>query len=77
MTLDDASGLAHHFNWLRHDLSIGSKVVVTVVETEHPDPPIERSPPKARAYELRQYAEEELTEMRRQDYLGLKKKFEG
>jgi hypothetical protein len=72
----DASGVRHHFRWGNADLRFGSKVLVTVVETERPDPPAKRYRSDKEIQE-NPFTEEELREMRRQDYVTLKKEFEG
>ena len=49
--------------------------MVTVVDTDHPDPPTKRYRSDKEVQE-NPFTEEELKEMRRQDYLELKKEFE-
>jgi hypothetical protein len=69
----DDKGLAYHARWPRVDLAVGSRVVINLVETDDPDPPIKR-------YESERgspFTEEEIEEMERADWLRLKKKFEG
>lgn len=62
-------GEAHHFRWKRQPLSVGSRVVVTVVETETPDPPLKRYRSDSKVQEC-PFDDEELREMRWQDYLS-------
>jgi len=71
----DGSGTSHHVRWSGRDLLIGSRIVVTVVDTDHPDPPTKRYRSDKEVQE-NPFTEEELKEMRRQDYLELKKEFE-
>ena len=68
-------GEAHHFRWKPQSLGVGSRVVVTVVETETPDPPIKRYRSDSTVQEC-PFTDEELREMRWQDYLALKKEFQ-
>ena len=72
----DTSGVRHHFRWKEEDLRIGSKVLVTVVETGQPDPPAKRYRSDKEIQE-NPFTDAELREMRRQDYVALKKEFEG
>ena len=74
-TQDDASGITQHFRWLGRDLSIGSQVSVTIVETDHPDPPLKRYRSDADVQESA-FTEEELEAMDRKYYLELKREFE-
>ena len=71
----DAQGVSYHFRWGRKPLSIGSRVIVTVVETDHPDPPVRRYRSDREVREP-PFNAEEVHEMRRQMYLELKKEFE-
>ena len=75
LTERDASGIAHHVRWSGGRLSVGSRIVVSVVETDQPDPPTKRYR-SDKAVQENPFTEEELKEMRRQDYLELKKEFE-
>ena len=75
LTQDDASGIRHHFRWRGRDLSIGSKVGVTIVESDHPDPPLKRYRSDAEVQES-PFTEEELEAMDRKYYLELKREFE-
>jgi len=38
----DALGVAYHVRWRGRDLTIGSRVTVSIVDTDHPDPPVKR-----------------------------------
>ena len=64
----------HHFRWKERDLRIGSRVVVTLVETESPTAPTKRFRSDADVQEDA-FTVEEAREMRLQDYLELKKEF--
>jgi len=75
LTERDSSGIAHHVRWAGRKLSVGSRIVVNVVETDQPDPPTKRYRSDKEVQE-NPFTEEELKEMRRQDYLELKKEFE-
>jgi len=72
----DAQGVCHHFRWKDRDLSVGSKVVLTIVDVETPDPPIKRYRSDAEIQESA-FTEEEMRAHRYQDYLDLKREFEG
>jgi hypothetical protein len=72
----DAQGVCHHFRWKDRQLSVGSKVVVTIVDVDTPDPPIKRFRSDAEVQESG-FTDEEMRELRYQDYLELKKEFEG
>jgi hypothetical protein len=74
LSLPDANSVSHHFRWKDKDLSIGSRVVVTVVETDTPQPPVKRYRSDSTVQED-PFTEEEAREMRLQDYLELKKEF--
>lgn len=38
----DPAGVSYHFRWPALDLQVGSRVLVTVVETDEPTPPVKR-----------------------------------
>ena len=71
----DALGVAYHVRWRGRDLTVGSRVTVSIVDTGHPDPPVKRYRSDKEVQES-SFTEEELKEMRRQDYLELKKEFD-
>lgn len=71
----DALGVAYHVRWSGRALTLGSRVTVLVVDTEHPDPPVKRYRSDKDVQESA-FTEGELREMRRQDYLELKKEFD-
>ncbi len=76
MARPDTSGVYYHLRWRGvDDLAVGSSVTLTVVDTDHPDPPTKRF---RSDYEVREspYTEEEAREMRYRDYLELKREFE-
>jgi len=75
MTKDNEEGIAHHFRWPRVPLKIGSTVRVTVVEVDSVDLPVKRYRADKEVQE-NPFTEEEMREMRYQDYLALKKEFE-
>jgi len=70
----DTSGVAFHFRWPGRRLQVGSTVTVSVVDTEHPDPPAKRYRSDKEVQES-PFTDAEWKEMRRQDYLELKKEF--
>lgn len=72
----DSTGVSHHVRWKEKPLSIGSRVIVTVLEVENPDPPVKRYRSDAKVQEC-PFTEDEMREMRWKDYLELKKEFEG
>jgi len=76
LSLTDASGISHHFRWKELPITIGSRVVVTVIETDSPDAPVKRYRSDKEVQEP-PFTDEEMLEMRRKDYLELKKEFEG
>ena len=69
-------GAAYHVRWSGRDLTVGSMVTLSVVNTDRPDPPIKRFRSDKDVQESA-FTDEELKEMRRQDYLELKKEFGG
>jgi len=71
----DPSGSPHHVRWSGRAVVVGSRIVVTVVETDHPDPPTKRYRSDKEVQES-PFTDAEWKEMRRQDYLELKKEFE-
>jgi hypothetical protein len=72
----DPSGVRHHFRWPERNLAMGSTISVTIVDVENPDPP-QRRYRSDKHVQQSPFTEEELREIRRQDYLELKKEFEG
>ena len=75
LTRPDSSGQRFHFRWPRRELKVGSTVKITVIDTQACDPPVKRYRSDKEVQES-PFTEEELREMRRQDYLKLKKEFE-
>ena len=71
----NTEGISHHFRWPRHPLSVGSRVVITVVDTETPDPPAKRYR-SDREVQENPFTDEEMRQMRLESYLELKKEFE-
>ena len=76
LTLRDANAQQYHFRWKGRDLKIGSRIVVTLVDTDSPTAPVKRYRSDSEVQEST-YTEEEMREMRREDYLELKKEFGG
>jgi len=76
LTTKNDEGISHHFRWPHIPLTIGSTIRVTLVETASPDAVANRYRADKEVQE-NPYTEEEWREMRRQDYLALKKEFEG
>jgi hypothetical protein len=74
LSLPNENGASHHFRWKDRDLKIGSRVLVTVVETDAPHPPVKRYRSDSTVQED-PFTEEEAREMRLRDYLELKKEF--
>ena len=72
---NDADGAAHHARWEKVDLAVGSTVVINLVETDQPDPPIRRYRSDREVHES-PFTDEEIEEMEREDYARLKAKFE-
>ena len=73
MSEKDGDGVAYHARWPRIDLAVGSQVTVNVLDTDDPDPPLNRYPsdrPEKR------FTDEEIEQMEREDYVRLKAKFE-
>ncbi|MCF1458541.1 MAG: hypothetical protein LPH21_13565 [Shewanella sp.] len=68
-------GIAHHFRWKEINLEPGDKVEVEVTETAEVDPPVKRYRSDSEVQED-PFTEEEMREMRYQDYLELRKEFE-
>jgi hypothetical protein len=75
MTETDENGIAHHVLWGRVDLRVGSKVTLTVVDTNEPDPPLKKYR-SDRDVQEDPYTAEEWEEMERSEWLRLKAKFE-
>ena len=74
LSLPNMNAVCHHFRWKEWELRMGSGVVVTLVETDSPHPPLKRYRSDS---EVREdpFTEAEAREMRLQDYLELKKEF--
>src|SRR5712664_3156121 len=70
----DRAGVHHHARWGEQQLKVGSRVIVTVVEVDSADEPIKKFRSNTATPES-PFTEEEEREMRRQDYLELKKEF--
>jgi hypothetical protein len=65
----------HHARWATPTIGPGSEIIVRVIETAHVDPPTKIYRSDAAVQES-PYTEDELRELRRQDYFALKKEFD-
>jgi hypothetical protein len=80
----NAHGLSHetekgypeHFRWKDRELRIGDVVEIELLETDEIDPPVKRFRSDREVQES-PFTEEEMREMRYNDYLRLKGEFEG
>ncbi len=75
LTLSNEEDIRHHFRWVRVPLEIGNAVTVRVVEVPVADTPKNRYRSDSEVQE-NPFTEEEMREMRYQDYLSLKAEFE-
>ena len=76
LSTPNAEHISHHLRWPGNALTTGSRVTLTVIETDTPDAPAKRYRADHEVQES-PYTKEEWREMRRKDYLQLKKEFEG
>jgi len=76
LSVPDKSDICQHFRWQERDLVVGSTVCVEVIETEAPDPVIKRYRSDATVQE-NPFTDGEMRALRFQDYMELKKEFEG
>ncbi len=76
LTMPDNKKIRYHFRWPRVELQVGSVVTIEIVESENPTPPKKRFRSDAEVQE-NPFTDEEMREMRYQDYLNLKAEFEG
>jgi len=72
----DQESISHHCRWGTLDLRPGSSVLITIVETHEPAPPIKRYQ-LVREHQGEQFTEEEMREFRWDDYLARIKKLTG
>ena len=72
---DNSDGVSYHARWARVDLAVGSRVMINVLETDSPDPPVHRYRSDREVREPA-FTKEEIEEMEREDYQRLKAKFE-
>jgi hypothetical protein len=72
----DQTDICHHFRWQERELAVGSMVHVEVIETDAPDPVIKRYRSDAHVQE-NPFTDAEMRALRFQDYMELKKEFEG
>jgi hypothetical protein len=75
LTVPNDEDIRHHFRWPKLDLKVGSVVTIEVVETSTPTPPKKRYRSDSKVQE-NPFTEDEMREMRYQDYLALKAEFE-
>lgn len=75
LTLPDNNDVRYHFRWPRLGLPVGSVVTIEVVETTTSTPPKKRYRSDAKVQES-PFTEDEIRQMRYQDYLALKAEFE-
>ena len=74
LSLPDSDGVRDHVRWQRHELQIGSTIMIRIVETSTADAPLKRFRSDAEVQEC-PLTEEEIRELRYQDYLELKAEF--
>jgi len=74
MSHDTETGFPQHFRWKEQTLSVGDRIEIEIVETNDFDPPLKRYRSDAMVQED-PFTDEEVREMRYQDYLELKKEF--
>ena len=70
-----ANGYSEHFRYETPDLAIGDTIEIEILDTDEIDAPKKRYRSDREAPE-NPYTEEEMREMRYQDYLQLKEEFE-
>lgn len=71
----DLDGIAYHARWKGQSITIGSEIRIKILNSDNPDVPTKRFRSDSEVYE-NPYTEEEMREMRYQDYLQLKIEFE-
>lgn len=69
-------GYPEHFRYKDQTLAVGDVVEVEIVETDNVDPPVKRYR-SDREVQENPFTDEEIHEMRYNDYLRLKEEFEG
>jgi hypothetical protein len=75
LSKENEQGIRQHFRWPDIELEVGAKVEIEVVDVQEVDPPKKRYRSDSEVRES-PFTEEELKEMRYNDYLELKKEFE-
>ena len=75
LSIPNHEGIRHHARWGERQLDVGSRVMVSVIDADSTDEPIKRYEASTTIPE-NPYTEDEMREMRRRDYLELKKEFE-
>lgn len=71
----DREDRAHHVRWRMPTITVGSEVVIRIVESDQPDAPTKRFRADREVQE-NPFTDEEIREMRYQSYLELKAEFE-
>lgn len=75
LSLPDGDDIRRHFRWPKRELQIGSTITIRIVESSTVDAPIKRFRSDAEVQEC-PFTDEEIRELRYQDYLELKAEFE-
>jgi hypothetical protein len=75
MSLQDDEGVAQHLRWMPRQLEIGSTLTVRIVDAASVDAPLKRYRSDA-AVQENPMTDDEIRELRYQDYLELKAEFE-
>lgn len=75
MSLPDEEGIRHHFRWATHQLRIGSTITMQIVDSATVDMPLKRYRSDAEVQEF-PLTDDEVRDLRYQDYLELKAEFE-
>jgi hypothetical protein len=68
-------GEHHHMRWGRQNLTVGSKISITVLECSDPDKPIKRFRSDSTVQDS-PFTDAEMRDMKYRDYLALRKEFE-
>lgn len=76
LSQETEKGYREHFRWKDRELQIGDVVEIAVLEANEIDPPVKRYRSDSEVQES-PFTEEELREMRYNDYLRLKEEFDG
>ena len=76
LSQDTVKGYPEHFRWKDRNLEVGDVVEIEIVETDEVDAPVKRYRSDHEAQE-NPFTDEEIREMRYNDYLQLKEEFGG